>query len=307
MSSEISKKLRSYETTQCEILARKIKHAARHFFENHGFTEYDTPILVPFPGEPYNPVFCVSYGQVKASLADSPQLYKMLLKLYGYPDYFQIAHCFRPIEHEENWHTRLTEFRQIDVEAQVNNLEHLLSLAEACITFIFRSLGYHVNIKKTEARQMAGFQYPSCQQPGTNGEPIEVILAYHMPLMEKLETGINFCPSHHVFAKPTNPDTVDASENWITMTTESFDILVNGVEIGGGDLRIMDEDLLRKMMRLFKVDENRYGLLFEAMRETDVEQIGGFAIGLERLVMVLSGCENIKEVSWFSEINEMGV
>lgn len=169
--------------------------------------------------------------------------------------------------------------------------------------FICKTLGYRVCVRRIEAGKLAELHNMTSRKQEKVGETIDVILAYHMPLVEKKEQGGNLCPCHHIFAKPTDPANMEDCAYLDTMTTESFDIMINGVEIGGGDLRIMDEILLRRMMSMFGVDETRYSLLFEALGETDAVQLGGFAIGLERLVMVLSGCENIKEVTWFSDIN----
>ena len=79
-----------------------VKRAARDFLFSKGFEETDTPILMPQTGETYNKTFDIILEDNAAMLADSPQIYKMLLSKAGYEKYFQFAHCFRAITNENN-------------------------------------------------------------------------------------------------------------------------------------------------------------------------------------------------------------
>lgn len=86
---------------ECLALRNEIKKRARQYCEEHEFMEFDTPVLTKYAGEPYNPTFPVLLEEETVRLADSPQVYKMLLMLSGYKRYYQFAHCFRPILHED--------------------------------------------------------------------------------------------------------------------------------------------------------------------------------------------------------------
>lgn len=70
-------------------------------------------------------------------------------------------------------------------------------------------------------------------------------------------------PEHHIFAKPVDllinrERTISEPDELFTVKTESFDILLNGIEVGGGDMRIMDVSMQESMIELFGVDKEAY-------------------------------------------------
>lgn len=103
---KVTQHLQKEEVRMSLELTNQIKMAARQFLENNGFVEFDTPILTFKNGELYNPTFDVMIDGESFSLVDSPQIYKMRLMFAGYDRYYQFAHCFRPIAHENNRDTR---------------------------------------------------------------------------------------------------------------------------------------------------------------------------------------------------------
>lgn len=300
--SEIMNHLQNSEVRESLSMAANVKQIARNFLIRNGFQEFDTPILMPVTGEKYNTIFDIDIAEDKVMLADSPQIYKMLLALGGYEKYFQFAHCFRRVEHENNIHTRLSEFIQIDVELQNTSLDYLLDLAEQIIVDICKLTHKIPQVTYMEGLQCRT-QYGIDMKPDLrNGqEDISVVFIRHMPLTDG--EGV---PCHHVFAQPCS-DNIDAKlEEMIDLTTESFDIVMNGIEIGGGDMRIMDADLQRKMMHIFNVDDNRYVEYLQMLEENKVNKGGGFAIGLERLVMALLNRNSISKTVAFPDFYKRG-
>lgn len=95
-----------------------------------------------------------------------------------------------------------------------------------------------------------------------------------------------------------------SEETLLQMTTESFDVVINGIEVGGGDLRIMQRSLQEKMMEIFHVKPEKYGQYLAQLDNAGTLQIGGFAFGLERLVQALSGCGNIRLTVPFDQLYE---
>ena len=93
----------------------------------------------------------------------------------------------------------------------------------------------------------------------------------------------------------------------LQMTTESFDIVVNGIEIGGGDIRISDAQLQRVMMDSFGVKSKRYTDYLELLTQKGNRLGGGFAIGLERLMMVLTGADCLCDAAIFPDYFKNGV
>ena len=180
------------------LLSAKIKQQARSFFEEMQFLEIDTPVLMPETGESYNATFQVTIDGVPAMLADSPQVYKMLLSLAGYERYYQLAHCFRSIKEETRLHTRLSEFIQIDVELSDTSLTEMIDLAQQLLSSIYR-----VVAAEPSFTVMEGFdckkKYGDEMLPAISESPLSVIFIQHMPL-----TLDGIAPCHHIFAKPSH-------------------------------------------------------------------------------------------------------
>jgi aspartyl-tRNA synthetase len=82
----------------------------------------------------------------------------------------------------------------------------------------------------------------------------------------------------------------------------AYDIVLNGVEIGGGSIRIHQEELQRRIFHLLGIDENkveeRFGFLLEAFRY-GAPPHGGIALGIDRLLQVMLGCPSIRDVIAF--------
>lgn len=300
--SEILEHLQNKAVSQSMSAASDIKQKVRDFLIKRNFQEFDTPILIPETGEKYNAVFNVVLEGDKAMLADSPQIYKMMLALAGYEKYFQFAHCFRPVTHEDNIHTRLSEFIQIDVELKNTNFDDLSVLAEQLIVDICKVVRKVPKITYMEGLECRD-KYGEEMKPDLREQKddVSVVFIKYMPL-----TNSDGLPCHHIFAKPGNEifeNKIDKINNY---TTESFDIIMNGLEIGGGDLRIMDAELQRRLMHMFDVDEDKYTAYLEMLEICKGNQGGGFAIGLERLIMALLNCENICQTAAFPNFYKRG-
>lgn len=296
----VAQHLQREEVIRCLEFTNRVKAGARHFFESNGFMEVDTPVLTTKGGEPYNPTFDVTVDGEGISLVDSPQIYKMLLMFGGYDRYYQFAHCFRPIAHENNKAARICEFIQMDVELQVENLECLMDTAKALLVDICKELG-----EKVALHTMDGIwcrdEYGGEMKPDLRGQEVEnsIVMIKRMPLTNGERTSDNLLmPNHHIFAKPSRFIGDQDLEN---VTTESFDIVMNGIEIGGGDMRIIDVQTQEELMDRFAVDKERYRAYLDELAAYDGKPIGGFAIGLQRLVMALARVHNIRDTVAFPE------
>ncbi|HEX3078487.1 MAG TPA: amino acid--tRNA ligase-related protein [Lachnospiraceae bacterium] len=284
-------------------MADRIKFVTREFLMNNGFEEYDTPILTPKTGERYNSTFDITIDDIATSLADSPQIFKLMLSMAGYERYYQYAHCFRPIESKSDNPTRLCEFTQIDIEMQHTTFSELIRFAENIIIVICKAFKIEARIRHVEGlycRDTYGMEMkPDLRD---NEDELSVVFIEHMPLTNGERTEYHgLIPCHHIFALPSDGMQSTEEEVLINAVTESFDIVMNGIEIGGGDLRIMNSDLQQRMMDIFDVDKIKYSEYLEMLNSNTGKQGGGFAIGLERLVMVLSGCDDIHQTVCFPD------
>lgn len=116
------------------------------------------------------------------------------------------------------------------------------------------------------------------------------------PLFEEAEDGsITF--SHHPFTSPVSVDEMrDHPESAIS---NAYDVVVNGVELGSGSIRIHDPAVQRQVFDILGIDaetaERRFGWFLEAL-QYGTPPHGGFAFGIDRLVMVMQGETSIREV-----------
>jgi aspartyl-tRNA synthetase len=109
-------------------------------------------------------------------------------------------------------------------------------------------------------------------------------------------------PAHHAFTHP-HPDDIDKLEtDPMSVRSQAYDLVLNGWELGSGSIRIHDPALQQRVFNLLGIDEEeanrRFGFFLTPFRY-GAPPHGGFAFGMERLVAILAGEENIREIIAF--------
>ena len=122
------------------------------------------------------------------------------------------------------------------------------------------------------------------------------------PLLEFDETLGRYISIHHPFTSPRLEDIPHLEERPREVRARAYDIVLNGVELGGGSIRIHDQELQQRIFRLLGMDDEtarkRFGFLLEAFKY-GAPPHGGIALGLDRLTAMLLGLEDIREVIAF--------
>jgi aspartyl-tRNA synthetase len=126
----------------------------------------------------------------------------------------------------------------------------------------------------------------------------EFLWVVDFPMFEKDEDG-TVKALHHPF---TMPKTVDGVEDVEDIESIAYDIVLNGVELGGGSIRIHKEEIQKKIFQLLGITDEeadeKFGFLVEALTY-GAPPHGGFALGFDRLVMLLANKDSIRDVIAF--------
>lgn len=125
---------------------------------------------------------------------------------------------------------------------------------------------------------------------------------YDFPLYEYDEEERRYFAMHHPFTSPKIEDIPYMETDPAKVKAKAYDIVLNGVELGGGSIRIHDQELQKLMFKCLGLSDDeaneKFGFLIEAFKYGTPPH-GGLAYGLDRLVMLLSGEQSIREVIAF--------
>jgi aspartyl-tRNA synthetase len=138
-------------------------------------------------------------------------------------------------------------------------------------------------------------------KPGT----WDLLWVVDFPLFEYDEEEDCYSAMHHPFTSPKLEDVDKLESNPAACRARAYDIILNGVELGGGSIRINDPVLQQRMFAALGLDEEtqreRFGFLLEAFKY-GVPPHGGIAYGLDRLVMLMAGKASIRDVIAFPKV-----
>jgi aspartyl-tRNA synthetase len=138
------------------------------------------------------------------------------------------------------------------------------------------------------------------------GEGYAFLWVNDFPLLDYDEEAKRFVAMHHPFTMPMEEDVEKflqgGKENWEQVRAEAYDVVCNGYELGGGSIRIHRGDVQRKMFEALGMSEeetqHQFGFFLEALRY-GVPPHGGLAFGLDRIVMLMTGTDSIRDVIAF--------
>ncbi len=288
------------------LTRHRVMQITRQKLSSLGFVELETPFLTkstPEGARDYLVPSRVNPGKFYA-LPQSPQLFKQLFMVAGMERYFQIVKCFRD---EDLRADRQPEFTQIDLEASFVDEEDIFSISEELMTAIFKEVkGIELNtpfprMKYSEVMERYGTDKPDLRKEW--GVDYAFVWIVDFPLFTWNEDEQRWESEHHPFTS-VHPDDLEYLEKGDLgkVRARSYDLVLNGAELGSGSVRIHQQDLQRRIFEILKMSEEeidaKFGFLLEAF-SYGAPPHAGIAFGLDRLVAILCGEESIREVIAF--------
>ena len=141
-----------------------------------------------------------------------------------------------------------------------------------------------------------------------DNEDYKFLWVTEFPMFEYSEEEGRYLAMHHPFTSPMDED-LDAFMNGevATVRAKAYDMVLNGCELGGGSIRIHRDDIQEQTFKLLSLDkevaQERFGFLLDAFKY-GAPPHGGLAFGLDRLIMLLTGAESIRDVIAFPKVKD---
>ena len=288
-------------------LRDKIVAYIRKYLHGYDFVEIETPFLSKSTPEGARDFIVPSRLQPGNfyALPQSPQQYKQLLMVAGFERYFQIVRCFR--DEDPRADRAYGEFTQLDLEMSFTSQEEILNLTEQLMIELTEKVAAKKVFKKpfprfTHEEAMKKFKadkFDLRKEKDPNVLAFSWVLDF--PLFEKTEER-EISSSHHPFTAPKNEDIPLLSRDPMKVRSWQHDLVCNGLEVGGGSIRITDPKIQEKVFKVLghtkKEIKQKFGHLLEAFKY-GVPPHGGIAPGIDRLMMVFADEPNIREVIAF--------
>ncbi|MDP4089979.1 MAG: aspartate--tRNA(Asn) ligase [Bacillota bacterium] len=280
----------------------------REYLSREGFIEIFTPKIVAEGAEGGTALFKLDYFGRDAYLAQSPQFYKQMMVAAGYERVFEIGNFFRAEEHDTSRH--LNQFTSMDLEmAFIEDEKDVMDIEEALLKYILVKLetegAQHFTLLEAELPQISapipridfseavkilGERYNKViEDIDLDPEGEKLISRY---AKEELDSDFIFVTNYSRDKRPMY--TMPKGESG----TKSFDLIFRGMEITSGGQRIHNYDMLVENFIRKGLNPGDFQNYVEVFKY-GVPPHGGLAIGLERLLALLLGINNVRETSLF--------
>src|SRR3990167_3043238 len=299
--------LRSERMQRNIRLRSELVRSCRAYLFAEQFTEIETPLLTESTPEGSRDFVVPSRlhpGKFYA-LPQSPQQYKQLLMVGGFERYFQIA---RAVRDEDLRADRGFEHTQIDIEMSFVTQEDVMRTVEEMVTTAVEAMGFTIKEKPFPRFTYAWVhKFPFFERVMKNSPSTSSGHSTRnggLPRASSDEERVEWTFTHNPFSMPV-PEHVEqllAKKDVGEILTTQYDLVCNGYEAGGGSIRAHKPEILKAAYEVMGYSEEeiqeRIGHMLTAFG-FGVPPHGGIALGVERLIMNLTGESHLREVQAF--------
>ena len=293
----------------------KIISFFRDYMHKNNFIEIETPILMkgtPEGSREYVVPSRLFKGQFYV-LPQSPQQFKQLSMVAGFEKYFQIARCMRD---EDTRGDRQPEFTQLDFEMSFVTQEEVLEYTEMMFIELIKDVYPEKKITQipfprmsyAESMKKYNSDKPDLRKNKNDPNELAFVWVLDFPMFEKTEEG-EIQAVHHPFCsiKEEDKEKFMKGEDLFSIRANAYDLILNGYELSSGSIRIHERDVQKQIFKLLNISEEeqqkKFGHMLEAFTY-GAPPHGGFAPGIDRIVMILQNEPNIREVIAFPKTGE---
>jgi nondiscriminating aspartyl-tRNA synthetase len=285
----------------------RIRHtvlgAIREFLSEQGYIEIITPKIIASATEGGATLFPIAYFDREAFLAQSPQLYKEQL-ISDFEKVFEIGPIFRAEQSKTRRH--LSEATSIDIEEAFVNYDDVMKTLENLICYVLKNV-------KSECRSELEILNEKFTIPK---QPFE-ILTYDQILEELSQAGEKFSWGEDISTPALKTlgklhPTFYFIKDWPTTSKpfyikprddetnlcEAFDLMYKWTELVSGGTRVASKALLIKRLKEQNLDPSSFEYHLKVF-DYGMPPHAGWALGLERFMMMITGKKNIREVTLF--------
>ena len=300
-------------------LRSKVLQYGRDHLISEGFQEINTPKIIAAAAEGGTNLFPMKYFETEAYLSQSPQLYKQLAVLGGLERVFEIGPAFRAEKHDTYRH--LNEFISFDIEGAWMNDEDVMGVQERMIHHIWSEVAANdqglldvVNeYRASRGQESVSVEVPSVPFPRISYcEAIEIVKAgggeiewgddiesHHCDIIAAEYPGFHFIPSWPMSMKPFyihHKEEEKGSSGG--QLSRGFDLNYGRDEMTSGGQREHRVDVLEQNLRNMGLEPADFTFYTDGFRY-GAPPHAGWGLGVARLLMVLTGAGNVREVVLF--------